>query len=75
MYGEENGYKKCWLLEFLECFLIFFIKSKICIMCDIWIVYEFVLIEMFYNSWLEGRKNMFNIVFNYKGKIYSIKNK
>lgn len=75
MYGEENVYTKCWLLEFLECFLIFFIKSKICIMCDIWIVYEFVLIEMFYNLWLEGRKNMFNIVFNYKGKIYSIKNK
>lgn len=75
MYGEENGYKKCWLFEFLECFSIFFIKSKVCIMCDIWIVYEFVLIEMFYNLWLEGRKNMFNIVFNYKGKIYSIKNK
>lgn len=44
-------------------------------MCDIWTVYEFASTEMFYNSWLEGRKNMFNIVFNYKGKIYSIKNK
>lgn len=44
-------------------------------MCDIWTVYEFASTEMFYNSWLDGRKIMFNIVFNYKGKIYSIKNK